>query len=76
MPRITAHLDALLERYPDDADGSTVWASPPVAEEACGPIVYLLMAYGRAEEVSEHTASLAHDHGLVCFDPQAESLRP
>lgn len=51
-PRIVAYVEALVGRYPDDADGS-VWASPPVIDEASGPIVYLLMSYSKAEEVSE-----------------------
>ncbi|MFF5523148.1 hypothetical protein [Streptomyces coeruleorubidus] len=73
--RIVAYVEALVARYPDD-DRSVVWASPPVIEEASGPIVYLLMSYGQAEEVSEYAAELAREHGLVCFDPQGECLRP
>ncbi|MET9104102.1 hypothetical protein [Streptomyces antibioticus] len=68
-------MEALVARYPDD-DRSIVWASPPVIEEASGPIVYLLMSYSKAEEVSEYAAELAGEHGLVCFDPQGECLRP
>lgn len=49
---------------------------PPVIEEASGLIVYLLMSYGKAEEVSGFAATLAREHGLVCFDPQGECLRP
>ncbi|MEU0603364.1 hypothetical protein ABZ484_34830 [Streptomyces sp. NPDC006393] len=75
-PRIVAYVEALVGRYPDDADGSVVWASPPVIDEASGPIVYLLMSYSKAEEVSEYVASLAREHGLVCFDPQGECLLP
>lgn len=75
-PRVVAFVEALVARYPDDADRSVVWASPPVIGEASGPIVYLLMTFGKAEEVSEYAATLAHEHGLVCFDPQAECLRP
>ncbi|MEV8547560.1 hypothetical protein [Streptomyces sp. NPDC051572] len=76
-PRIVAYVGALLARYPDHhVDRSVVWASPPVIEEASGPIVYLLMSYGKAEEVSEYAATLAREHGLVCFDPQGECLRP
>ncbi|MCX4806382.1 hypothetical protein ACFWWM_08530 [Streptomyces sp. NPDC058682] len=63
--------DELYERYLE-----AVWASPPVIDEASGPIVYLLMSYGKAEEVSEYAAALAREHGLVCFDPQGERLRP
>ncbi|MGW7264463.1 hypothetical protein [Streptomyces sp. NPDC054842] len=75
-PRIVAYVEALLGRYPDDVDHSVVWASPPVINEASGPIVYLLMSYSKAEEVSEYAAALACRHGLVCFDPQGECLRP
>ncbi|MFI9830915.1 hypothetical protein ACIHIX_24890 [Streptomyces sp. NPDC051913] len=75
-PRTVTYVEALVARYPDDVDRSVVWASPPVIEEASGPIVYLLMSYGKAEEVSEYAASLAREHGLICFDPQEECLRP
>lgn len=75
-PRITSYVEALVQRYPDDIGGGVVWASPPVINEASGPIVYLLMSYGKAEEVSEYAAWLAREHGLVCFDPQRECLRP
>ncbi|WP_299536184.1 hypothetical protein [uncultured Streptomyces sp.] len=74
-PRIVAYVEALVARYPDDADHSVVWASPRVIDEASGPIVYLLMSYGKAEEVSAYAAALAREHGLVCFDPQEECLR-
>ncbi|MEU9397563.1 hypothetical protein AB0D86_47280 [Streptomyces sp. NPDC048324] len=72
---IKAYIEALLERYPDDAHDSP-WASPPVTDEASGPIVYLLMSYSRAEEVSQYAATLARTQGLNCFDPQGETLRP
>lgn len=74
-PRIAAYVEALVERYPDEIDGSVVWTSPPVIDEASGPIVYLLMSFSEAEEVSEYAASLARERGLVCYDPQGECLR-
>ncbi|MFD5522353.1 hypothetical protein [Streptomyces sp. NPDC127066] len=74
VPRIRAYVEALVERYPEDVARS-VWASSPVIEEASGPMVYLLMSYSKAEEVSEYAAALAREHGLVCFDPQGECLR-
>ncbi|MER5386080.1 hypothetical protein ABT040_38525 [Streptomyces sp. NPDC002688] len=74
VPRIRAYVEALVERYPDVA--RSVWASPPVIEEASGPMVYLTMSYSKAEEVSECAAALAREHGPVCFDPQGECLRP
>ncbi|MFJ9203050.1 hypothetical protein [Streptomyces flaveolus] len=42
-------------------------------EEASGPIAYLTISYGKADEVAEYAAVLARAHGLVCFDPQGES---
>ncbi|WP_323184022.1 MULTISPECIES: hypothetical protein [unclassified Streptomyces] len=63
-PRIEAYVEALVERYPDDVAGSP-WASPPVIDEASGPIVYLLMSYSRAEEVSEYAAALAREQALT-----------
>nr|WP_019993060.1 MULTISPECIES: hypothetical protein [unclassified Streptomyces] len=74
FPRIKAYVNALIERYPED-DRDSPWASPPVIDEASGPIVYLLMSYSRAEEVSEYAASLAREYELICFDPQGETLR-
>jgi len=73
--RIVAYVESLVARYPDD-DRSVVWTSPPAIDEASGRIVYLLMSYSKAEEVSEYAAGLAREHGLVCFDPQGECLRP
>jgi hypothetical protein len=75
-PSIVGYVEALLERYPDDGDGRVVWASPPVIKYASGPNVYHLKSYSKADEVSDHAASLAREHGLVCFDPQQERLRP
>ncbi|MFE5142377.1 hypothetical protein ACFRDV_32770 [Streptomyces fagopyri] len=74
LPRIDAYASALIERYPKDGRDSP-WASPPVIDEASGPIVYLLMSYVRAEEVSGYAASLAREYGLMCHDPQGEALR-
>lgn len=69
-PRIVAHVDTLVARYPDDVHRSVVWPSTPVIDEASGPVVYLLMSYDRAEEVPEYAAELARQHALVCFSPQ------
>jgi hypothetical protein len=66
-PRIKAYVDALLERYPDDAEDG-VWSVSQ--DDGSGPIVYLTVLYSRAEEVSEYAGELATRHGLVCFDVQ------
>ncbi|MEU6768022.1 hypothetical protein ABZ916_36630 [Streptomyces sp. NPDC046853] len=75
VPRIDAYIEALTTRYPDDGAGGNVWASPPVIDEASGPVVCLLVTYGKAEEVSEYAATPAREHGLLCYDPQVERLR-
>ncbi|MGH8877814.1 MAG: SGNH/GDSL hydrolase family protein [Stackebrandtia sp.] len=75
-PSITAYVKALRERYPDPDVEDVVAAPLWVFSEASGPIAYLTMSYGNAVEVSEHAAALAREHGLVCFDPQTELLRP
>lgn len=76
VPRIADYVEALIARYPDDVDRSVIWASTPVIDEASRPIVYLLMSHGKAEKVSEYAAAPARGHGLICFDPQGECLRP
>ena len=63
------------DRYPDDTDESP-WATPSGMDSASGPIVYLLLSYSRADELSEYAAQLASRHGLVCFDLQSDALRP
>jgi hypothetical protein len=75
-PRIRAYVEALLARWPDidEADDSP-WATSPLMEEASGPLVYFPMVFSRADEAAAFAASVAREHGLVCFDPQSESLR-
>lgn len=53
-PRIAAYVEALVAQYPDDVDRNVVWASTPVIDEASGPIVYLLMSYGKAGAALDH----------------------
>ncbi|GAA1117316.1 hypothetical protein [Nocardiopsis composta] len=77
--RIAAYVAALLERWCDateDEDDSSPWASGPLIGEAGGPLIYLPLRWGMAEEASAFAASLAHSMGLVCFDPQLRALRP
>ena len=73
-PRVQAYIASLRERYPDDTDESP-WATPSGMDEASGPIVYLLLSYSHADELSEYVSQLARAHGLVCFDIHDDSLR-
>jgi hypothetical protein len=78
-PAIAAYVAALLERWPDLDDGDDdecPWADGPLINNARGPIIYFAMVWSKAEEASAYAAALAARHGLVCFDPQSEQLRP
>ncbi|NYF56153.1 hypothetical protein [Micromonospora purpureochromogenes] len=78
-PRIRAYVLALLERWvdmPDDEHDVSPWSAGPLMDEASGPFVYFTMRYSMCEEVSAEAARMAADHGLVCYDPQWERLRP
>ena len=78
-PRIRAYVLALLKRWvdmPDDERDVSLWSAGPLMDEASGPFVYFTMRYSMCEEVSAEAARMAADHGLVCYDPQWERLRP
>lgn len=76
---IVAYVHALLERWPDistEEGEDSPWADGPLLNNASGPIVYFAMVWSRAEDASAYAAELAAAHGLVCFDPQMETVRP
>jgi hypothetical protein len=78
-PRIAAYAQALLARYPDigTREGEdSPWSSGPLIQEAVGPIMYFPMVWSSCEEISAWAAQLANEHGLVCYDPQLDALRP
>jgi len=77
--RIRAYVDALLARWPaitEDDGVDSPWADGPMIDNAFGDCIYFSMVWSRAEEASAFAARTAADHGLVCYDPQAETLRP
>ena len=78
-PAIRAYVEALLQRWPDitdDADEGSPWADGPLMANAVGDTIYFSMVWSRAEEASAFVSRLAEEHGLVCYDPQSETLRP
>jgi hypothetical protein len=74
-PRIQAYVDALVERWPEDDDDAP-WATSPLITEASGEAIYFPIVLSRGDEVSAYAAQVAAEHGLVCYDPQLERLRP
>jgi hypothetical protein len=78
-PAIRAYVAALLERWPDiteDAGEDSPWADGPLIGNAFEEAIYFSMVWSRAEEASDFASRLAAEHGLVCYDPQSETLRP
>lgn len=74
-PSILAYAEALAERWAVMTEGrSSGWGA--LLNDASGPMIYLTMPYGLAGKLSAEAALLADRHGLVCYDPQSEHLRP
>lgn len=77
--RIAAYVAALLDRWCDlaeDEDDTSPWSAGPLIDEAAGPLIYFAMRWSMADEASTYAANLAATMGLVCYDPQQETLRP
>ncbi|ATO15372.1 hypothetical protein CO540_17270 [Micromonospora sp. WMMA2032] len=77
-PRIRAYVDAVAARWPDlyGRDAELYLLSNGLIDEASGPMVYFTIPFSRSDEVSSEAAQMAAEHGLVCYDPQWEHLRP
>lgn len=77
-PRIKAYVEALLQRWPDidENEDNSPWSTCPLMSEAVGSFIYFPMTFNMADEASAYAADLAQKHGLVCYDPQLECLRP
>ncbi len=76
-PALARFLDALAEQLPDDPDtGAPLnpWASMPLRVGAKGPIVILNVRWDYVQEVLRVVPTLAHEHALVCFDLQEETV--
>ncbi|MFF0152383.1 hypothetical protein [Micromonospora sp. NPDC005203] len=77
-PRIRAYVDAVVARWPDPYghDAELHPLSNGLIDQTSGPMVYFTMRFSRSDEVSAAAARIAAEHGLVCYDPQWEELRP
>jgi hypothetical protein len=78
--RLAAFVRALTARYPDigdlpdDREGESPWSDGPLLQNAIGPFLYFSLVAGMAEAVLQFIVDSAHEHELVCFDPQTERL--
>ena len=76
-PAIRAYLQELLARFPDIGEPGgdlSPWSDGPLINNASGPIMYFGFALGLAQLGAPFAANVAASHGLVCFDPQTETL--
>ena len=77
-PAIQRYVASLLQRWPDittDAGEESPWADGPLFNNAAGNLFYFSLLWSKAEEASAFCADLAGQYGLVCFDPQANTVR-
>jgi hypothetical protein len=82
-PRIRAYVEALLDHWPDIGvvgnemvNEDSPWSVSGLMGEAIGWFVYFPMQWAKAAEASAFAAEVAQQHGLICYDPQTEQLRP
>ena len=72
-PTIEALVDELEARWPIDHPDAP-WASFPLAGEAQGSALYVNLVLSVSDAVVAEVSRIAARHGVVCFDPQLESL--
>jgi hypothetical protein len=78
--RVKAFIAAITAKYPDLVDlpddqvDDGVWSDGPLINNASGPLFYFGIVWSRVEEVAPFVAEVARSEGLVCFDPQSNSL--
>ena len=78
-PAIRRYVEALLARWPDittDDGEDSPWSGGPMIDNAAGPFFYFGMGGSQLDDASQFAAEVAAAHGLNCFDPQSEALRP
>lgn len=76
-PVIDAFLTSVLSRYPDQDDEDAEygpWATGTLREDAHGDFAHVTTVPGTPTDVLLWIAQTAAAHGLVCYDPQIESV--
>lgn len=78
-PELVALVEAVLARFPaldEDSGPECPWASAPLVDEIVGDLLVLPMTFSGADDARDVVAQIAAAHGLVCYDPQIETLLP
>lgn len=75
-PKLVAYAEALLARWPQNADDLGPWVVGPLIADAVGDVFPFGVRFEYANEVVPYAGELAQRHGLVCYDPQEGRLRP
>ncbi len=76
-PVMQEFLKELLTHFPaldETSDEDNVWATGPEPGDINGDFAYLTLTYPGAERAYELVTDTARKHGLVCYDPQNDSL--
>ena len=79
-PAIVRYVEAVTAKYPcictldDDSVDDGVWSDGPLINNARGRLFYFGIVGSRFREVAPFAVSVAHEMGLVCFDPQSGAL--
>ena len=63
-----------LTELPDERRDEGVWSDGPLQNNIAGPLLYLGIAWSRADEVRTFLIDLASKTNLVAFDPQTAKL--
>lgn len=74
---LKAFLADLMAAFPpldESSDENNVWATGPEPGDVNGDFAYLTMTYPGARRAQAHIAQLVRKHGVICFDPQTETL--
>ncbi len=66
-------LRQLTARYPDNIEEGGVWAMP-LDDSVHGELALICVNYSNALDVIPFVVEVSAEHGLVCFDPQSDSL--
>ena len=76
-PQLTRFVTDLLARYPDlTQTEETVWSDGPLINNVIGSFINMGIIWRELDKAMPVIISIAHSHGLHCYDPQNEKFYP